>query len=98
MGHSVGWYDGDSLVVETTGVTANITLWRSEHSEELHTLERYTRSDDGQRLLLDVMMEDPWGLIEPLQFRKVWAWAPDQEIYPYVECEPPTEFSRGVQP
>jgi hypothetical protein len=43
-------------------------------------------------------MQDPWGLTEPLRLKKVWSWAPDQEIFPYENCEPPTEFTRGVGP
>ena len=98
LGFSVGRYEGETLVVETTGVSANQTMWRSEHGDGLRTIERYSRSQDGQRLLLTATLEDPEGFREPLTLRKVWSFAPEQEIFPYVDCEPPTEFSRGVDP
>lgn len=105
MGHSVGRYEGSTLVIETTHIAANLAPWGpgfipfpfdGRHSDQLTAVERYTRSADGERLLLDVALEDPWALREPVTLKKVWAWAPDQEIAPYDQCERPTEFSRGV--
>ena len=46
MGFSVGHYEGDSLVIESTGIAANLTFW-SRHSDQLRIVERYTRSEDG---------------------------------------------------
>jgi hypothetical protein len=105
MGYSVGRYEGDTLVVETTHIAANLAPWGpgfipfpfdGRHSDQLKAVERYTRSVDGERLLLDVTLEDPWALREPVTLKKVWGWAPEQEIAPYDQCERPTEFSRGV--
>jgi len=106
MGYSVGRYEGNELIIETTGIGENLGPWGSgfltleifdgRHSDQLSAIERYTRSDDGQRLILYVTLSDPWALTEPVTLRKVWHWAPDQEIAPYEDCEIPTEFSRGV--
>ena len=106
MGYSVGRYEGDALVIETTAISENLAPWGGgflnmatfdgRHSDRLSAVERYTRSEDGQRLILYVTLDDPWALSEPLTLRKVWHWAPDQEIAPYEDCERPTEFSRGV--
>lgn len=96
FGLSLGHYEGDTLVVETYGVSANRTLWRSHHSDQLRTTERYTRDYDGGRLLLSVIMEDPWGLKEPLRMNKVWRWAPEEEIFPYADCVPPADPSELV--
>lgn len=96
FGLSLGRYEGDSLVVETSGVTANRTLWRSHHSDQLRTIERYTRDYEGDRLLLSVVMEDPWGLKAPLEMNKIWRWAPEEAIFPYVDCAPPDDPSSLV--
>jgi hypothetical protein len=106
MGYSVGRYEGDVLVIETTGISENLAPWGGgfltlevfdgRHSDGLSAVERYRRSADGQRLILNVTLDDPWALSEPVTLRKVWHWAPDQEIAPYEDCEIPTEFSRGV--
>jgi hypothetical protein len=99
MGHSVGRWEGNTLVVETTAVTANLAgifpSWFA-HSDRLSAVERYSRSADGRRLELVVTMEDPQSLLKPIQFRKAWGWAPDEEIFPYVNCERPSEVRKGV--
>ena len=95
MGHSVGRYEGDALVIETSGIAANRTPFRSEHSDQLRVVERYTRPADGNRLLMTATMEDPWSLREPVVLKKVWRWAPAAVIAPYTECQLPTEFSLG---
>lgn len=109
MGYSVGRYEGDALVIETTHIAANFAPWGfgfpipfpfdGRHSDQLRAVERYTRAEDGERLLMSVTLEDPWALREPVTLKKVWGWAPDQVIAPYEDCERPTEFRRsGSQP
>jgi hypothetical protein len=103
MGYSVGRWDGDTLVVETSGVAANIARWldgsaSAQHSDQLTVVERYKRSDDGKTLLLTATMDDPWSLREPLVIKKIWRWAPEQKITPYKDCQRPAEFKRGVRP
>lgn len=90
MGYSLGRFDGDSLVIETSHIRADRTHWRAEHSDRLRMTERYTRSEDGQHLQLVATMEDPWGLTEPIEAETAWGWAPDEQIFPYVDCERPT--------
>jgi hypothetical protein len=104
MGYSVGRYEGDALVIETTHIAANLAPWGfgfplafpfdGRHSDQLRAVERYTRSADGERLLMSATLTDPWALREPVTLKK--AWAPDQDISPYEDCERPTEFQRGV--
>lgn len=95
LGHSVGRWEGDTLVVETSGIAANITWWRSRHSDQLRVVERFSRSKDGDTLHLTATIEDPWSLREPITVKKIWRWAPCQRITPYESCEPATEFSKG---
>ena len=46
-GHSIGWWEGDTLVVDTVGFNEGFWLDRrgSPHTEQLHTIERLTRTD-----------------------------------------------------
>jgi hypothetical protein len=98
MGYSVGRYEDDALIVETSALTPNLLgifpAW-FKHGDQLHAVERYTRTADGGRLEMTVTLEDPQSLRQPLHFRKAWAWAPDEQIFPYTDCEPPTEFKKG---
>jgi hypothetical protein len=66
-GHSIGWWDGDTLVVDTVGY--NDKFWfdsrGTPHTEQLHTIERYTRVSWG-RLQHQFWMEDPGALERPV--------------------------------
>jgi hypothetical protein len=46
-GHSIGWWDGDTLVVDTRGY--NESFWMDRrgmpHTNRLHTIEKFTRTD-----------------------------------------------------
>ena len=48
-GHSIGWWEGDTLVVDTIGFNEGFWMDRrgSPHTEKLHTLERFTRTDSA---------------------------------------------------
>ena len=95
LGFSVGRWEGDTLVVETSGVAASQTIWWSKHSEQLRVVERFTRSADGATLNRVATLEDPWSLREPLTIKRNWRWAPTSEITPYVDCEPPIAVKKG---
>jgi hypothetical protein len=66
MGHSVGRWEGDTLVVDTIGF--NDKTWLAGggtfHSDALHTTERFTRIDKDQ-IDYEVTMEDPNVLTKP---------------------------------
>jgi hypothetical protein len=102
MGFAVGHWEGETLVVETSGIAANIAGWprvlalSAKHSDQLRIMERYTRSDDGKTLLMIATIQDPWSLREPIVLKKMWRWAPESRIAPYTDCQRPTEFKKGV--
>jgi hypothetical protein len=104
MGYSVGRWEGETLVVETDGIAANIAEWpmtanaATQHSDHLRTVERFTRSADGKTLMLTATLEDPWSLTGPVVLKKIWSWAPDQKIAPYDSCERPVESRKGSKP
>ena len=66
MGHSIGRWDGDTLVVDVTGF--NDKTWLAGtgtfHSEAMHITERYTRVDKD-RIDYQVTIEDPKVLTKP---------------------------------
>ena len=60
MGHSIGHWDGDTLVVDTTNFSAGTSFYGA--SENLHLVERYTRAA-ADLVMYEVTVEDPtvWG-------------------------------------
>jgi hypothetical protein len=51
QGHSIGWYEGDTLVIDTVGIKvtplSTVDVFGTPHSEALHVKERY-RLIDGE--------------------------------------------------
>jgi hypothetical protein len=66
FGHSIGWYEKDTLVIDTVGL--NDKSWfsnrRMPHTEQLHTVERWTRIDAGH-LVTEVTLDDPGAFSRP---------------------------------
>jgi hypothetical protein len=60
MGHSIGRYEGDTLIVDTVGFKGNRWLDSQghPHSEALHLVERFRRVD-AKTLEYEVSIEDP---------------------------------------
>jgi hypothetical protein len=67
-GHSIGWWEGDTLVIDTVGY--NDRFWfdsrGTPHTEQLHTVERWTRLSWG-RLRNEFTLEDPGALSKPVK-------------------------------
>jgi hypothetical protein len=85
MGHSIGYWEGDTLVVDTIGF--NDRGWTDIYprTESLHMQERYTRIDYG-RLEVVATFDDPGVFQAPWTRRMVWNLATDIELMEYV-CE-----------
>jgi hypothetical protein len=70
FGHSVGHWDGDSLVIDTMGY--NDKFWfdsrGTPHTEQLHTVERWTRINYG-RLVNELTLDDPGALSRPVNLK-----------------------------
>jgi hypothetical protein len=76
-GHSVGHWDGDTLVVDSVGLRRETTLSTAPglpHSEKLHVVERLTRVDPVT-LLIEVILDDPKAMTQPVRttlLYKLW--------------------------
>lgn len=86
MGHSIGKWEGDTLVIDSAGFHDRSWLPNGvPHTERLHVIERYRRSDLGH-LEVDVTFEDPGTFMKPWQMRMVWELVPGEELLEYF-CE-----------
>ena len=68
-GHSVGHWEGDTLVIESVGITPETWLARGGffHSDDMKVFERFTRK--GDQLLYEVTVEDPQVLLQPWELK-----------------------------
>ena len=84
-GHSVGWWEGDTLVVDTTGY--NETFWIDRRglptTEKLRTLERFTRTDEAT-IKYEVTLDDPGAYTKPWTTGFNLRWENGTELFEYV--------------
>jgi hypothetical protein len=76
-GHAVGKWDGDALVVESTGYKDSTWLDSRglPHTQDLRIVERIHR--EGENLVFDFTFEDPGAFTKPWSARMVFTPAPD---------------------
>jgi hypothetical protein len=58
-GHSIGRWDGDTLVVDTVAFEPGSLAGAVAHSSELHIVERFTLDPNTLALKRDYVAEDP---------------------------------------
>ena len=86
LGYSIGRWDGETLVVETTGINWGYFDTRGvPASEDMVILERFTPVENGSRLQYEITVSDPEVFTEPVLMRKSWVYLPDVRVEPY-EC------------
>ncbi len=68
LGHSIGWFEGEALVVDTAyfmpaqwGIGSGVSS-----SEQKHLVERFTLTEEGRRMEIQYTIEDPVHLTEPV--------------------------------
>jgi hypothetical protein len=91
QGHSIGRWDGDTLVIDTiafepnpSGIAANVPS-----SPGKHTVERLTLPADRTRLRYEITVEDPVYLSGPATLTQQWDHRPDLEFSQNVgSCDP----------
>ena len=88
MGHSIGKYEGDTLVVDTIGL--NDKTWLDPaglpHSDALHVIERIRRVDHDT-LVDDYTLVDPKAYTKPWTAQRVFKLKPDWQLQEYVCAE-----------
>jgi hypothetical protein len=76
FGESIGHYESDgTLEVDTVGLSAPMSfldMYRTPHTEKEHVVERYRLIENGNRLEVLVMVEDPDTFNEPLYMVQRW--------------------------
>jgi hypothetical protein len=88
MGSSVGQWQGDTLVVGTTGFNERAWLDGFGHprSEAMRITERYRRRDVGH-MDLEVTLDDPTYYTRPFGFKTTLTLVPDSDVLEYVCTE-----------
>jgi hypothetical protein len=86
-GHSIGHWEGDELVVDTTHILSGTFMNNGfSHSDDIHLVERFKLGDDGNTLTATQVSDDP-GVFQGRAARLMTWRKADDYVYPY-ECDP----------
>ncbi len=85
LGYSVGRWDGNTLIVETSRINYPFFDDRgTPMSEAVEIVERFTLSEDETNLDWTAIVTDPLTFTEPVAMPEMhWEWIPGQELKDY---------------
>jgi hypothetical protein len=84
-GHSIGYWEGDTLAVDTAGFNEGswIEAEGFPHTDRLHLIERFTRADFST-LKYEVTVDDPGAYTKPWVGGFNLRWNTGAELFEYV--------------
>ena len=85
LGHSVGHWDRDTLVVDVVGFNENSWLdyYGHPHTDLLHVVEKFTRPNKGT-LHYEASIDDPGAYSKPWTVAWNIPWSADSELTEYI--------------
>ena len=88
MGHTIGRWDGDTLVIDTVGVREDVPLdfGQLPHSSRLRIIERFTQVKPGV-LVNEITVEDPEVFEGPWTYSYVYVHRPEFRLQEFVCLE-----------
>ena len=84
-GQSIGWWEGDTLVVDSIGYNTDFWFERMglPHTESVHITEYFTRLNKN-RLQYRFVMEDPLTYERPLEGNLALNWREGEELFEFM--------------
>jgi len=103
-GESVGHYDGDTLVVDTIGISTKVAVdyYLTPHTDKLHVVERYRLVDGGKTLEATITVDDsgafnmPWSASQ--RYQKLEETPMQEVVCAEGEAFAPIQDREGVVP
>lgn len=90
-GTSIGWWEGDTLIIETIGLHPDTTFPTPSRpnspqiGENVHVLERLRLNEEDQ-MVIDTELTAPQMLVEPIKFTSVYHRDPDHIYRDHDRC------------
>jgi hypothetical protein len=87
LGHSIGRWEGETLIVATEGIEATVLYGDgTPQSRAARLVEYFTMNEAEDRLDYRLTIDDPENFTETLEFTRYWVWQPDIRVEPY-DCQ-----------
>ena len=84
-GHSIGWWEGDTLVVDSVGFNERFWIDRGQlpHTDKLHLIEKYTRTS-LETMRYELTVDDPAAYTATFTGVSNLRWQADTELFEYI--------------
>ena len=98
-GHNIGWWDGDTLVVDSVGYSEDFWFERAglPHTESAHVIETFRRPDP-ETLEYHFTLEDPATYDSTVEGRMQLRWEEGAELFEYMCQQGNYAFDLMVHP
>ena len=93
MGDSVGWWEGDTLVIDSTGFNGKTWVDRAglPSSDQLHVIERISRPTKN-KLVINITVDDPKTYTKTWEGERAYEYEPDWKLVEMI-CEDNVTFN-----
>ena len=84
-GHSIGHYEGDTLVIDTRNFAPHRSPYQNgiPSGPQKHVIERYRLIDDGARMEVEFFLEDPEYIDGSMTHKRSLFYKPDTDMQPF---------------
>jgi hypothetical protein len=84
-GHSIGWWEGDTLVIDSVGYNEDFWFERMgiPHTKDVHIVEYLTRTDK-QNMKYRFELNDPTAYTGPVIGQLSLGWREGEELFEYM--------------
>jgi hypothetical protein len=84
-GHSIGWWEGDTMVVDTVGFNEDFWIDRGQipHTSQLHLIEKFTRTK-LDTMQYELTIDDPGAYTQPFTGKSTLRWEAGTELFEYI--------------
>jgi hypothetical protein len=84
-GHAIGWWEGDTLVVDSVGFNEDFWWERRgiPHTDQFHMIERFTR-DDLNSMQYSFTIDDPGAYTDTFGTSFSFRWNEGEELFEYI--------------
>jgi hypothetical protein len=98
-GHNIGWWDGDTLVIDSVGYNEDFWFERMglPHTEAVHITEYFTRPD-ADTVEYRFVLDDPTAYDAPVEGHLTLRWREGEELFEYVCQQGNYAFDLMVNP
>lgn len=87
-GHSIGHWEGETLVVDTTNFADHRSPYQNgvPSGARKHVVQRFQLTEGGTRLMVGFTLEDPEFILRPMTHTRKLIYAPQADMSPF-DCD-----------